>query len=162
MGLTGPTRHTVPIIPAADSTKNLRLGPHVFDITDDTLTIEVDENLYGRECLLRTAYWFTDRCYLLITRALAGRFLVHIKAKPATLERPVTEHLELIAGEFVNALLEHQLRQDIETQTGAIRELIVAKAFAESGLDEVPPGEVDDPVGSKQQPAHIQSSETDG
>jgi len=44
-------------------------------------------------------------------------------------------------------LLDHQLRNDIEVQTGQIRELLVAKAFAGAGvLEDTPPGDPTDPV----------------
>ena len=33
------------------------------------VTLLVDESVYSRETLLRTCYWFTDRCYLFVSRA---------------------------------------------------------------------------------------------
>jgi hypothetical protein len=52
-----------------------------------------------------------------------------------------------IRGEFGNALLDQQLRLDIERETRTLRELIVAKAFAASGVLEDPPvGDDRDPV----------------
>jgi His-Xaa-Ser system protein HxsD len=122
-------------------------GEPGWSVEDKTLTVDVDETIYTRATVLRAAYWFTDRCFLFITRPASGRLAVHIKAKPPTLEQPAPENLEAVAGEFTNALLEYQLRQDIEAQTGKIRELLVAKAFAESGiLEDEPPGATEDPV----------------
>jgi His-Xaa-Ser system protein HxsD len=119
----------------------------MYTVRDGVVTIEIHDEIYSRDAVLRTAYWFTDRSYVFITRSADAKFLVAIKAKPATLDNPAPESAELVAGEFCNALLENQLRQDIEVKTGRIRELIVAKAFAESGIavDE-PPGDLDDPV----------------
>ena len=60
------------------------------------------------------------------------------------------EALEQVAGEFMNALLDHQLRTEIEHQTGKVRQILVAKAFAEAGLlEDTPPGTVADPVEEK-------------
>ena len=43
--------------------------------------------------------------------------------------------------------LDHQIRHDIESETGRIRELLVAKAFAEAGvLEDTPPGEPGDEI----------------
>jgi hypothetical protein len=42
-------------------------------------------------------------------------------------------------GEFENALLDHQLRFEIARETATLRELIVAKAFAEGDVLEDPP-----------------------
>jgi His-Xaa-Ser system protein HxsD len=104
-------------------------------------TLLVDESVYGREALLRTCYWFTDRCYLFVSPAGPNQFSVRIRAKaggPA---------LESISGEFENALIDQQVRQDIERDTSRIREMIVAKAFAEGqDLDDPPVGDDRDPV----------------
>ena len=119
----------------------------LFSIHDDVLSIDLNDSVYSRDALLRTAYWFTDRCYLYIARP--GPDLFRVQFKPKGLKKPnaVAETLEDIAGEFLNSLLDHQLRHDIESQTGQIRELLVAKAFAEAGvLEDTPPGEVADPV----------------
>lgn len=114
---------------------------------NSTLTIEVDEGIYTKQAVLRTAYWFIDRCFLFIHRDAPGRLKVQIKAKPASLEQPTPESLETVAGEFTNSLLEYQLREDIESETGKIRELLVAKALSESDLlEDAPPGDPRDPI----------------
>jgi His-Xaa-Ser system protein HxsD len=119
-------------------------------VVSGTLTIEIDEGIYTKEAVLRTAYWFIDRCYLLIRRDSPGRLSVQIKAKAATLENPAPESLENVAGEFTNSLLEYQLRHEIESETGSIRELLIAKAFSDSDLlEDPPPGDPRDPVALK-------------
>ena len=112
--------------------------------------LEVAEAIYGRDALLRTCYWFTDRCYVFITRT-PGTFNVHLRAKPDS-----PNSLDAITGEFQNALLDYQLRHDIDQQTGKIRELLVAKAVAEAGtLDDPPPGEAADAVAEKRQTSSL-------
>jgi His-Xaa-Ser system protein HxsD len=100
----------------------------------------VEESIYSKDALLRTCYWFTDRCYLFISRLGPNQFSVRIRAKSRGLP------LESISGEFENALLDQQLRQDIDRETARLRELIVAKAFAEGDLDDAPVGDDRDPV----------------
>jgi His-Xaa-Ser system protein HxsD len=118
----------------------------LFEIHDDVLSVDVIESVYSRDAVLRTAYWFTDRCYLFITRPGPGFLRVQFKAR-ALKSDLVVEALQEVAGEFLNSLLDHQIRQDIESQTGRIRELLVAKAFAEAGvLEDIPPGEPGDSV----------------
>ncbi len=98
-------------------------------------------SVYSRRALLRACYWFTDRCYIFVTPADGG-FNVEIRPKKqdATME-------DDIIGEFQNALLDYQLRQDVDEQTGKIRELLIAKAIAEAGtLDDLPPGDASDPI----------------
>src|SRR5436309_8748107 len=108
---------------------------------ENELHFLVDEEVYSREAVLRACYWFTDRCYLFISRPSPQRLLVSIRAKPGG------PPLDAVAGDFQNALLDHQVRQDIERETSRLRELIVAKAFAEGNLlDDAPVGDDRDPV----------------
>jgi len=106
-------------------------------------TLLVDQGVYSREALLRTCYWFTDRCYVFITRPDSGHYAVNLTQKSGA---PV---LETVAGEFANALLDWQVRLDIQRETAALRELIVAKAFAEGNLLE------DSPVGDDRDPVEV-------
>jgi His-Xaa-Ser system protein HxsD len=100
----------------------------------------VEESIYSKEALLRTCYWFTDRCYLFISRP--GPYQFSVRIRPKTRGLP----LESISGEFENALIDQQLRQDIDRETERLRELIVAKAFAEGDLDDAPVGDDRDPM----------------
>ena len=108
---------------------------------DGEIILLVDEAIYSRSALLKTCYWFTDRCYVFISRIDERHFAVNLTAKPDG------QALEAIAGEFENALLDHQLRFEIGKETAVLRELIVAKAFADGDLLEDPPiGNDSDPV----------------
>lgn len=108
---------------------------------DGEVTLLVDESVYSREAVLRACYWFTDRCYLFVSRPDPQRLAVSIRPK---LSEPA---LDAVVGEFSNALLDYQVRRDIERETHTIRELIVAKAFAEGNLlDDPPVGDDRDPV----------------
>lgn len=105
--------------------------------------LHIDENLYHKTAVMRACYWFTDRCYLFLERPAPGLIDVHIRPKPGA----STEDLDVVAGEFGNALLDYELRRQIDEQTGRIRELLIAKAVAQAGtLDDLPPGSANDPV----------------
>lgn len=120
--------------------------------TESEVRFLVDETVYSREAVLRACYWFTDRCYLFISRPSPQRLLVSIRAKSGG------PSLDSVTGEFGNALLDHQVRQDIERETSRLRELIVAKAFAEGNLlDDAPVGDDRDPVevARSQEPGNI-------
>jgi His-Xaa-Ser system protein HxsD len=109
--------------------------------------LHIDENLYHKTAVLRACYWFTDRCYLLVTRTAPGLLDVQIRAKSGT----DAEDLDAVAGELANTLLDYELRRQIDEQTGTIRELLVAKAVAQVGtLDDPPPGSANDPVDDRQ------------
>ena len=108
---------------------------------DSEITLLVDETIYARIALLKTCYWFTNRCYIFIYRHDDQHLAVRLASKAST------SGLDAIAGEFENALLDHQLRFEITNETATLRELIVAKAFAEgNALEDRPIGDDRDPV----------------
>jgi His-Xaa-Ser system protein HxsD len=115
-------------------------GPVPAKMQIREVTLLVDENIYSKEALLRTCYWFTDRCYLFVSRPGPNQFSVRIRAKAGL------PSLESISGDFENALIDHQVRQDVDRDTARLRELIVAKAFAEGDLEDAPIGDDRDPV----------------
>jgi His-Xaa-Ser system protein HxsD len=121
------------------------------DIAENAVAFTVDERVYSVEAILRTAYWFTDRVYIFISKPTELTLRLHLKAKPLTLESPKRIEISELAGVFGNALLDNQLREGIEQRTGKIRELLVMKAVAEAGvLEDPPPGTPNDPVADQQ------------
>lgn len=92
-------------------------------------TFEIDLSVYTLEAVLRACYRFTDRSYVFLSRADRGsdNLVVLLRKKKASDEAP-------LAGEFYNELVDQQLRIRIAEETGPIRELIVAQAFAEGNL----------------------------
>jgi His-Xaa-Ser system protein HxsD len=86
-------------------------------------TVEVDLGVYPLEVVLRTCHPFS------------ARFHVSVKhSADATLTIGFSPADDRVAGEFANALLDQQLRAIVAEETKAIRELLVAQAFCESGL----------------------------
>lgn len=127
------------------------LDADTSDITANAVSFTLDERVYSLEAVLRTAYWFTDRVYVFISKPTEQTLRLHLKTKLATLECPQQSVISDIAGEFGNALIDNQLREGIEQRTGKLRELLVMKAFAESGaLEDAPPGTPNDPVADQQ------------
>jgi His-Xaa-Ser system protein HxsD len=109
--------------------------------TESEITFLVDETIYGRIAVLKTCYWFTNRCYIFVYRHDEQHLAVRLASKPGN------GGFDSIVGEFENALLDHQLRFEIANETATLRELIVAKAFAEGNVLEDPPvGDDRDPV----------------
>jgi His-Xaa-Ser system protein HxsD len=120
---------------------------------DGELTFLVEDSIYSRIALLKTCYWFTDRAFVFVYRYDERHLGVILRLK-----HPGPE-LETIAGEFGNSLLDHQLRTEIERETATVRELIIAKAFADTdALDDVPVGDDRDPVELARMPPDKTSS----
>ncbi len=101
----------------------------VRDVSDDGLVVAVNSDLYSREALFRVCYLFTDRCYLFLSQE-EGSQVIHVRL---TRKGPETD-LGRLAGEFSNELVNQKVRLDVAAETKAIRELIVAQAFAEADL----------------------------
>ena len=95
----------------------------------ETLSLLVDLRVYPLEALFATCYLFTDRCYLFLVPEDGGsEIIVHFARKQPDCD------LNAIAGQFSNELISQRVRSDIAAETKAIRDLIIAQAFAEADL----------------------------
>ena len=120
----------------------------IEDLNDESLSICVDTALYSLEALFRVCYSFTDKCYLYL-QPTSPAPVIRVRFSRKTSD----SDLALIAGEFSNELINQKVRMDVAAETRAIRELIVAQAFAESGLVDTSLPEsdyLDDPKGIAQ------------
>jgi His-Xaa-Ser system protein HxsD len=103
--------------------------PRTFALGETLLAVEVDLSLYGMQAVFRACYKLTGRCYVILSRTEEPDWLmVTLLAKTS---EPIAGSL---VGELYNELLDQQIRQTLETEMGAVRELIVAQAFAEGNL----------------------------
>jgi len=95
---------------------------------EDERSLTVDTDLYSLGALFRACYAFTDRCYLFLRDAAPGRVTVVFRKR----QSPKT--LEALIEEFANELISQRLRAQLEEETRAVRERIVAQAFSEADL----------------------------
>ena len=116
----------------------MTLGDLCPSIDDDTLCLTVDLSLYSKSALLKTCYLFTDRVYVYVISAESPRVTVYLG------RRKVDIDLSHLAGQFLNELLNQELRQLITTETGLVRQMLVAHAFAEGVTNQTAP----DPITS--------------
>jgi His-Xaa-Ser system protein HxsD len=95
---------------------------------DDVIKLDFDLELYPANVIFRVAYDFTDQFFLYLTRPVESAIRVLLVPRnPATSARDS-------AGAFANALVDQRLRERVERETGSIRALLVAQAFAEADL----------------------------
>ena len=92
---------------------------------DGALRFSLATDLYSVGAILRSCYWLTDRCYVHLAPN-AGNVEVTLLSKAG--EETQTNSM---AWEFLNSLVDNQLRVSIQQETGAVREMIVAQAFAD-------------------------------
>jgi His-Xaa-Ser system protein HxsD len=112
-------------------------------------TIYLDVRIYSKEAVLKASYWYTDLAYISFPESPESKLAVHIKLKQAvpTLDNPKPGSIEEVVDEFCNSVLDFELRRQVEVETAAVRQLILAKAFSDSGvLEDEPPGSIADPV----------------
>jgi His-Xaa-Ser system protein HxsD len=112
-------------------------------------TIRLDPRIYSKEAILKACYWSSNIAYIHIPEAPDERLVVRIelKQKVPSLENPKALTIGEFVPEFCNSLLDFELRRQVEAETASIRQLILAKAFSESGvLEDEPVGTVVDPV----------------
>jgi His-Xaa-Ser system protein HxsD len=117
----------------------------VLDASGSALSIFVDTNIYPLEVVFRTCYGFTDKCYLFLSTTDSPT-TINVRFK----QKSESGGIETVAGEFSNELISQKVRRDVANETKAIRELIVAQAFAEADLidrSECNASYIDDPRG---------------
>lgn len=120
-----------------------------FDDQRTRARILIDKKVFSKSALLRACYWSSRDLWFKVDEVNEILLVtVGLKLTHPTLGQPTVRNIEEILPEFLNALLDSQLRVEIQAETAAIRELIIAKAFAESGiLEDAPPGTFEDPIG---------------
>lgn len=100
-----------------------------------TITIELDSSVFSAEAVLKACYWFSKDFAYEVSRKDAAYITVSLIAKHAS---PPSDD---VRAEFISTATDFTLRNHIEARTNSIRELLLAKAFAEAGvLEDSPDG----------------------
>jgi His-Xaa-Ser system protein HxsD len=94
----------------------------------DERQLTIDTSLYGAEAVFRACYAFTDRCYLFLRPAGPAQIVVIFRKR----QSPNT--IDVLVSEFANELVNQRMRVHLAAETKAVREQIVAQAFAEADL----------------------------
>jgi His-Xaa-Ser system protein HxsD len=99
------------------------------DHLGDYAQVRVDPRVFSDTAIFKTAYWFTDRYYLFLSRdTVSGLLTVEFRLK----EVGDPAHLSTACGEFHNRLLDFALREKVLSQTSEVRDTLVRKAFFEA------------------------------
>lgn len=97
-----------------------------YRFDDGALRLSLDLDVYALAAVRRSCYWLTDHSYVFLAKTAPNTLEVWLVAKPGR-----SKNTDELAWTFLNDLIDQQLRIDIGGETAAIRELIVAQAFAD-------------------------------
>lgn len=96
----------------------------------------LDCSVYSLDAIKRALYWYTETCYTQIQWADDARtsLLVTFRLKPTAKDKVLTD----VVGNFVNDVLDQDIRLSVAAETRTVKEVIVKRAFAEAlSKDEV-------------------------
>ena len=103
---------------------------------EGTALITVDHALVSVEALLKTCYWFSRDFVCDVTHESPERSTVRLKPKSSA-DMSLSEAHE----QFMTHAMDFALRERVTARTSDVRDLLLAKAFSESGvLEEQPEG----------------------
>ena len=103
-----------------------------YKIDGDKITFAVNCNLYNRDTILKVVYQFIDHYYVYLDYSREQPEYMQVELSPKKEFQAKTEEA---AGEFLNELLNQNLREVIEKKTKSVRELVLARALYTSYLD---------------------------
>jgi His-Xaa-Ser system protein HxsD len=101
--------------------------------TDDlgnVASLTIQTSIYSKIAIFKTAYWFTDRWYLFLSKPPPGAedtVQVEIRSKSSASK----DELIVMCREFANNLIDQQIRQEVIAETGNVRDSLIKKAFFE-------------------------------
>jgi len=106
----------------------------LYEIKGDCIEVKLNCELYAKETILQVAYHFIDEYYVYLDYEYEEKKrYIRIVLEP---KKKTNINLRQAAGEFVNELLNQNLRACITGRTEGVRKLVLARALFTSYLDE--------------------------
>jgi His-Xaa-Ser system protein HxsD len=112
---------------------------------DGEIVVFADTKLYNKDTIFKCLYWHGDRFHTNLS--FVNQDTYKITLTPISTSQISTNEMELYLAKLERDLVDFSVRQLVNQETQAIRELLIAKAFANGDFDEIPIGELTDPVG---------------
>jgi His-Xaa-Ser system protein HxsD len=106
------------------------------------VSVPINHDLISNEALLKTCYWFSRDFTCDVQSIDPGHSVVLLRAKGQTVRA-----LEDVRDQFMASAMDFALRERVTAKTADVRDLLLAKAFSESGvLEERPQGVFGDAI----------------
>lgn len=106
-----------------------------YTIKDNRISFLVNQNIYKKQTIMQVAYQFIDGYYVYLDVAEEEADYIKVVLEP---KPEVMKVAKDAAGEFLNELLNQNLREAVEEKTKEVRELVLARALFHSYLDAKP------------------------
>jgi His-Xaa-Ser system protein HxsD len=116
------------------------------NIDGNEIIFYVDSSIYSKDGLFKCLYWYGDKFHISINMEDAFFKISLIPQQGSSVE---LSDLTLYLQKLERDVIDFNLRDIVTKETKNIRELLIAKAFSNGEFDELPPGEISDPVGFK-------------
>lgn len=100
----------------------------VCNTEDGKILVRIAKEFYKREAVFAAAHKLTEKFAVMIKPLDEYTVGVYLEPKPAA--KLDKRHIDEAIHDFLNNLLDEQVRLDLEKDYGILRELIVKQAFA--------------------------------
>lgn len=115
------------------------------EIKDNEIIVFADTSLYSKDSIFKCLYWYGDKFHTNVSFADSKTYRVSVKSVSSN---QLSNHeLEKLLLKLERDLVDFNLRDIVTKETQNVRDLLIAKAFSNGEFDELPPGDVSDPVG---------------
>lgn len=111
------------------------------EILNNELRLLIEREIYSEEVLHKCFYWYGANFNVEIATYSAELFEVKLQRQNLMID------LQATVDKIKRDLVDFKLRDIVANETKTVRELLVAKAFANYGIDNDPATEISDPVG---------------
>lgn len=107
----------------------------------NTVILHIDKHIYNITILHKCFYWYTSKFEIDIEE-LGAHYIVSLSKIPDLMDT------QMLISDIKKNLIDFKTRDLIAQETADIKALLIAKAFAnEEDFDELPPGDLNDPLG---------------
>lgn len=119
--------------------------PFQNEIKDNEIIVFADTSLYSKDSIFKCLYWYGDKFHTNVSFADSNTYRVSVK--PVSTNQLSQQEKENLLLKLERDLVDFNLRDIVTKETQNVRDLLIAKAFSNGEFDELPPGDVSDPVG---------------
>ena len=119
--------------------------PYQNEIKDNEIIVFADISLYSKDSIFKCLYWYGDKFHTNVSFADSNTYRVSVK--PISSNQISQQEKENLLLKLERDLVDFNLRDIVTKETQNVRDLLIAKAFSNGEFDELPPGDVSDPVG---------------